>query len=365
MAPIDDLDQDGEFSDTRRDLELTGVVPLALHVGTPLGQGASGEVSPLLFAIDGGRYAIREVKRRSGADAAEEAAMLHEVHLHRLCSAECNAVLRYAFSYFTTEAMLVVMEACDCDLWDAIIGEENAWKRLDPTAEPVHGPRLFPEERVSIMRELASALRHCHGLRVLHRDLNPWNCFLSRTLGPQGSPRRLYARLGDFSMAAQLPPGVETLKGIHFDGAVPLDEAALGSMYSAPELGHNYGFTADVFSLGMVLLALWLSGEEAGRHREVVSAMVDIVKMSSYHEDMPRDNLLEELEPTRPCLRALLVRMLSIGPGDRPYMEEVYSTMLRGEAREEPRTSPSPPARRSRCGFFCRRREASPEGPAG
>ena len=84
-------------------------------------------------------------------------------------------------------------------------------------------------------RSLLDALQAVHDQRVIHRDLSPWNVFVSR--GPDGL-RQL--RLGDFGMAAQLPDGKQ-LSGLEQDGCPPLDDSALGSPFSAPELGATEG----------------------------------------------------------------------------------------------------------------------------
>ncbi|CAE7280085.1 Cyclin-dependent kinase 1 [Symbiodinium microadriaticum] len=209
---------------------------LELPLGDAIGEGTSGVVSPVLHSADGGRYAAKRLKCTSPKEALDL-----EVRLLRLCSAECSDIVRYAFACETATDYVLIFEACDVDLWDALTG---AWSR---------GKASSMERRAWSM-QLCRAVSHCHRLRVLHRDVNPWNVLLVLEGSDSSS-----ARLGDFGLAVRMD-SLE-LRGWETPGAAPLDDSAIGSLYSSPELGDVYGFPADVFSLGMTLLAIWASAD--------------------------------------------------------------------------------------------------------
>lgn len=173
------------------------------------------------------------------------------------------------------------------------------------------------------MAEIGEAVSHCHNLRVLHRDINPWNIFLiKRPNGFAGQPWT--ARLGDFGLAVQVPRHVHELEGVHgIEGAVALDESALGSLYSAPELGQRYSFPADVFSVGMVLLALWSA--------PVCTDSDELVSCTEAVKSAAEANKPQELPWWPRCsiskhdamVLALLLGTLEGNPKDRPSIRAI------------------------------------------
>eukprot|EP00445_Apocalathium_hangoei_P071007 CAMPEP_0204130324 /NCGR_PEP_ID=MMETSP0361-20130328/13293_1 /ASSEMBLY_ACC=CAM_ASM_000343 /TAXON_ID=268821 /ORGANISM="Scrippsiella Hangoei, Strain SHTV-5" /LENGTH=382 /DNA_ID=CAMNT_0051082883 /DNA_START=36 /DNA_END=1184 /DNA_ORIENTATION=- len=245
---------------------------LNLSIGALVGEGTSGKVSQLLGSIDGGRYVVKQVslKRVETGDCVVLADLVHEVRLHRLCSAGCSSIVRYIFAHASEDSLVVTMEACDLVLWDALTPPGGAWNlpaAAAYTGELQPDPVGLHTRLLHLSLQLCQAVRHCHALRVLHRDLNPWNVFLARCPGQLPSWN---LRVGDFGLAAQLPENVKEFEGLRAEGCTALDESALGSLYSAPELGKRYGLPADAFSMGMTLLALWLAGACKGGADELV-----------------------------------------------------------------------------------------------
>jgi len=210
------------------------------------------------------------VAKEVPADAGDVEQVKKEVEMHNLCSKGCTDIVRCIFSGFATAEpfqFIVVMEACHCDLWTVLTAVMGASKMLDRAPSNVstssreskpglkraasgscvwtpQGGKLAKqpsiEERAEWTQALCRALQHCHKCGVLHRDVNPWNVLV--TYRREGERCR-GARLADFGLAAAIPASFE-LTGIEADGAVPLDESALNSLYSAPELGKSYGLPA-------------------------------------------------------------------------------------------------------------------------
>mmetsp|Transcript_113556 Transcript_113556/g.353977 ORF Transcript_113556/g.353977 Transcript_113556/m.353977 type:complete len:346 (-) Transcript_113556:29-1066(-) len=293
-------------------------IQLQLQLGEELGEGTSGVVAPVVAATDGGRYVAKRLKS-AGPDSA--ASFAHEIRLHKLCSADCGAVVRYAFACQTPDELVVLMEACDAILWDAIAGGA-AWTSLA-------GRQPSNVEREAWTRQLCQAVDHCHTLRVVHRDLNPWNVFLC-----WDRPKRSASlRLGDFGLAVQLSRDVTELTGVDaVGGAAALDESALGSLYSAPELGARYGFPADVFSLGMTLLATWTSAD-CNCNEDSVTEAVETAKLAAKEEPHQQFPKLEAAAGQQ----VMIVSMLSGDPTARPTAQDSYNR-LAGEGLGHPKS---------------------------
>ncbi|CAK9080270.1 unnamed protein product [Durusdinium trenchii] len=198
---------------------------LELPLKDPIGEGTSGVVYPLKTDDAFGRYVVKRMKKTQDQEVFAE-----EVRLLKLVSAE----------------------ACDATLWDALTGA-TTWRTT------ALAPLGFTE-RHTWSAQLCAAVCHCHSLGVLHRDINPWNALLIQESGTWN------LRLGDFGLAV---PCSGDLQGIEAPGVAPLDASALTSLYSAPELGKRYGYPADVFSLGMTLLALWTERGEDDWHVKI------------------------------------------------------------------------------------------------
>lgn len=190
---------------------------LKLECDKLLGAGTSGKVYRLCESIDDKKYAVKRVPVTTEAEL--ENAKL-EAKLHGLF--QRDSIVGYHYSWVErggdeTE-LCILLDLVDQELWQVLL-------ESPPSTAECH----------AWSNSLLDALQAVHEQRVVHRDLSPWNVFVSR--GASGL-RRL--RLGDFGMAARLPDG-EQLSGLEQDGCPPLDDSALGSPFSAPELGATEG----------------------------------------------------------------------------------------------------------------------------
>ncbi|MFJ2597275.1 protein kinase domain-containing protein [Streptomyces erythrochromogenes] len=149
-----------------------------------------------------------------------------------------------------------------------------------------HGPLDEPTVR-ALAASLAGALRDIHAAGLVHRDLKPANIVLTAT-GP---------RVIDFGIAR--PEHGLTLTAT---GQVPVTPG-----YGAPEqvLGQRVGPSADVFSLGAVLVYA-ATGQHAYEGSHVAAVQYEVV-----HGE-PR------LDRVPPALRPLIGPLLARDPAARP-----------------------------------------------
>jgi serine/threonine protein kinase len=171
-------------------------------------------------------------------------------------------------------------------------------------------------ERLSWTKGLCETIRDCHRIGVLHRDINPWNVLIGAQKAEDGS-RKLC--LADFGLTVRMD-GQAVLSGLESEGAVDLDDSALESLYSAPELGKRYGLPADIFSVGMLLLAIWSTLDV--KSEQALIDCVEAVKLAAMHGSEPADNVLESLQGGHGSeLRTLIISMVSAQPHVRPSAE--------------------------------------------
>jgi serine/threonine protein kinase len=274
-----------------------------VELGSYLGSGMSGSAYEVKGAIDGCRYALKRVELQSEESVARARI---ETRLHApLVSA---SIVRYAFCWEeeATEGggfvLNIILERCDGELWAALI---SRGEHEQPSAD----------DRLRWSVQLLNALHHLHVHGVAHRDLSPWNVWLSARC----------IKVGDFGLAVPLRAG-ETLSGLSCAEGAELDDSALGSIYSAPELGGQaYDRSVDVFSAGMVLLAIWHGGCASQRAGDE-DALVQLVEGAKASGSLPSWFEAE-------CQHAHVIgRMISHRPSMRPSPEECLKTFVGGGA---------------------------------
>lgn len=208
-------------------------------------------------------------------------------------------------------------DTCGCDLWSYLVeGEPEPHFSTDAA-------------KLSWSIQLTSGLQHIHSRNVMLRGLSPWAIVTQPNLRAQrglseGVPPHL--KIGDFGLALQVGPGVALpLRGTaalaSTDGThsrpMALDASAMNSPYLAPELGKEYDFSADIFSLGMVLFLIW--DFDASRCQEEVKLRVEHLKATG---EFPVDFKV------RPRVCNMLRCMLSATRSKRPCLSKVRSFFL-------------------------------------
>ncbi|HEX9674904.1 MAG TPA: protein kinase [Anaerolineales bacterium] len=164
--------------------------------------------------------------------------------------------------------------------------------------------------RLAIALEICAALEHAHAQGVIHRDLKPENVMLA----PDGM-----AQLMDFGLASRT---------VEAPGA-PQGGTAGTVDYLAPEVlrGEPASAQSDLYALGVLLYEL-LTGELPFRGEDPLAVI------TQHLEADPRPP--SELNPEiRPALEALILRLLSKRPAERPLSAAAVAEVLEAVAPEE------------------------------
>jgi hypothetical protein len=243
-----------------------------------LGEGTSGRAFRVHNELDEREYCVKVVPLQDDDDVLRKT-VATEAKIHSKLNHE--GVVKYCYSWMdkTTGGtqFYMLLELCDSDLWTC----------LEKSEPPV-------EERRRWSLQLSGALEHIHAHDIVHRDLNPWNVLVTHG-------RDL--KVGDFGLSVQCK-STDMLSGMETDGAVPLDSSAVGSLYSAPELGQDYNSKADVFSLGMTLFAIWYVGDMS----EDDDAEDDLIcKVEELHESGELPEGFAERCPIADIIRRMVV----------------------------------------------------------
>ncbi|MDI1482348.1 serine/threonine-protein kinase [Polyangium sp. y55x31] len=265
------------------------------------GTGGMGEIYEAREHATGERLAVKVLRV-----GREEAAERFEREAQILSTSSHPHIVRYvARGALPTGEPWLVME----------------WLEGEDLASRLRRGPLGVAECVRLLRAAAEALGAMHARGVVHRDIKPSNLFLvgGRIEG---------LKVLDFGIA-QLP------------GASRLTDTGLilGTPgYMAPEQARDreaVDARADVFSLGAVLFEC-LTGRPAFRGGTFLAVM-----SKTLFEEPPR---LREFVPGAPeALEALLMRMLSKHPEDRPADGGAVALALSGAWIMDDATAPERP----------------------
>jgi len=211
---------------------------------------------------------------------------------------------------------------------------------------------------LALLRRLAGGLEAAHRHGAIHRDIAPDNVLLD-------GGRLSQAKIIDFGIAKDITPGSATIVGDGFAGKLN---------YVAPEqlgdFGRDIGPWTDVYSLGLVVLAIAL-----GRDVSMGGSLVDAVN---------KRRAVPDLASVPEILRPLLTSMLQPDPARRlRSMGEVLAEVEQIEAQLRPAAAAvkaqgggMPPALKwggaglalvlvVAAGFWLAKRPAGPSGSAG
>ena len=198
-----------------------------------LGKGSFGEAALVRHKASAKLYVAKRISvapSELGA-AKREASVLHALSRPRPHS----NIVSYVDSWSEPgppSTLVILMEYANGGDLAALIARRRARRGL---GENARGGEFAEEKVMRLFVQLACALAHVHGRKVLHRDLKPGNVFLT-TKG--------VVKLGDFGVAKQL------------ESTLALARTQTGTpFYLSPEifLDQPYDDKSDLWSLGVVL----------------------------------------------------------------------------------------------------------------
>ncbi|NIO68859.1 MAG: protein kinase, partial [Anaerolineae bacterium] len=159
--------------------------------------------------------------------------------------------------------------------------------------ESLHDRRLEALDNVlAVARQICAALKHAHTNGIIHRDLKPENVLLA----PDGT-----AKLMDFGLARSVASRLTS------EGTI------VGTVfYLAPELalGQDFDGRADLYALGVMLYELTTG--------QLPFMADDPVAVITQHLHAPAVPPRAKNDQIPPALDALILRLLSKDPQDRP-----------------------------------------------
>ena len=170
--------------------------------------------------------------------------------------------------------------------------------------ETLDGRRLQGiDDIVEIARQLCAALDHAHLHGIVHRDLKPENVLVLRspTRGEAAEDARVKVKLMDFGLARSLTSRLTA------EGAI------VGTVfYLAPEQvrGGPIDGRADLYALGVMLYEL-----ATGRLPFIGDDPIAVISQHLHAPVVPPSTFNSDIPP---ALDALIIRLLSKLPDDRP-----------------------------------------------
>lgn len=186
-----------------------------------IGRGRFGTISRCFSPSTNEFYACKVIDKKLLTDPLDRDCLQNEPKLMTLVAPHPN-IVQIVDAFEDDDSLSIVMELCDpMTLCDQILQNH-------PISET---------KAALYMKQLLSAIAHCHRNGVVHRDVKPENVFLDS---------RNRVKLGDFGSADWLG-----------------DERSLNGIvgtpyYVAPEvvMGRDYNEKVDVWSAGVVLYTM-------------------------------------------------------------------------------------------------------------
>jgi len=181
------------------------------------------------------------------------------------------------------------------------------------------GP-LSLSQIVEVARQVCDALDHAHAQGIVHRDIKPENIIV------RGSDERLIAKLMDFGLARSRNASATT--------RLTQEGMVVGTVfYLAPEqaLGQPVDGRADLYAFGVILYEL-----TTGRLPFTGDDPLTVIAQHIHAAAPPPRTHNPEVPP---AMEALILRLLSKRPGDRPGSASEVVEVLAAQQRAQSPTA--------------------------
>lgn len=247
--------------------------------GSCLGEG--GFARCFQIKDDSGRvFAAKTIAKASIKNEKTKTKLLSEIKIHK--SMSHPNIVQFVDCFEDDVNVYILLEICpNQSLMDLL-------KRRKVLTEPE--VRFF-------MVQIIGAIKYMHSRRVIHRDLKLGNIFFDPEMN---------LKIGDFGLAAVLPPGKNRKYTVCGTPNYIAPEVLTGKV-----TGHS--FEVDTWSIGVMMYAL-LFGKPPFQSKEV-QEIYERIKENDYHFPIDKDVSDEAKE--------LITDILSTNPLRRPSMDEI------------------------------------------
>jgi len=267
----------------------------------PLGKGSFGSVwRARSKSIGGGTVAVKALdKTKMQAMKVSPKQIQSEVDFMRECVDQKEFVQLYDFVE-TPRRYYLILEYCDGGT-------------LERTAK--EGCTLGDNQVARLMRQMLQGLAFLHAKNIMHRDVKPHNAFL---VG-QVSSEHVNVKLGDFGIAARLPPG-RLCRDKTGSPAFMAPE-----MHLLPSKSSGYNHKVDMWAIGTVMVFLiaheYAFVDESGRlmRDELIRGDLPIWEADVFSSLFERVQTAAGLGSRRPSpiARDLVQKLLAPNPSRR------------------------------------------------
>lgn len=307
-----------------------------------LGHGGFGHVALCKNKLDGRQYAVKRIRLKDKSPHVNEKILREVATLSRL---QHQHVVRYYQAWVETEYGNYDGETA----WGSRPAESSTSSYMGVKSTNATGdnsceltylyiqmeycPRTLRQDFESysssfdkdyawhLLRQIVEGLAHIHSQGIIHRDLTPSNIFFDV---------RNDIKIGDFGLAKFLK-----LEQLDHDQYFPTETTGVSTdgtsqvgtyFYTAPEIEQSWpqiNEKVDMYSLGVIFFELWHPFGTAMERHVVLS-------------DLKQKGLLPPSWVAKfPRQLALLQRLMSLSPSDRPSAAELLQHELPPRMEDE------------------------------
>jgi len=219
------------------------------------------------------------IKVMKGVTEGEKEAVKSEANL-TLRLNHPNIIKLFGITWVKSSKLGMVMEKAEHGSLDEWIGTLNH------------------EKVTKIALGIVDGLKYMHSQHVIHRDIKPQNILM---FGPKND---MIPKIADFGASKVIKTAIET-------------HTRIGTLfYFAPEvqLSLRYSFTADIFSLAMMLFEMFSD-------KLIINETDEVKRFISDKRKIPLSSKVPEY------LRKAIERGWDENPGKRPSLDEYYTTL--------------------------------------